>query len=157
MSQAKMIGARIRAARQCAGLSQPQLARKLGKGQPEISKWERGVNAPARDSMLKIARALGTTMDELMGSDLIGSGNRGTTAASQEVADVSPAATDTETRVRELEEENARLQARLNIQIETHLLFIEQMQGLLTSQARKTPAPPPKPVSPRRRHRRGAG
>jgi N6-adenosine-specific RNA methylase IME4/transcriptional regulator with XRE-family HTH domain len=62
-------GARIRALREAAGLGQRELAAILGAGvdQPWVSKWESGARAPGPDMLARLAAALGTTVDDLMG------------------------------------------------------------------------------------------
>lgn len=52
------IGARIRQARKSAGLSQADLAERIGVSQPAIATWESGVHDPRRVVMAKLADAL---------------------------------------------------------------------------------------------------
>lgn len=52
------IGERIRGARKSAGLSQVDLARKIGVSQPAIATWESGVHDPRRVVLAKLADAL---------------------------------------------------------------------------------------------------
>ena len=54
--------ARIRIER---GLTQCQLADRIGCRQKDISRWESGVHTPRTASLLKLAIALGCTMEEL--------------------------------------------------------------------------------------------
>lgn len=56
----------IAAARLAAGLTQAQLGEKVGLPQNVISRWERGVCIPKSDSLFKIAKALGCSMESLM-------------------------------------------------------------------------------------------
>lgn len=49
------IGAQIKAARKQAGLSQEELAEKIGCKQKQISDWERGSFAPKFSTIVKIA------------------------------------------------------------------------------------------------------
>jgi len=49
----------VRSARQAAGLSQEQLARRLGTTQSVISRWERGHDEPRVSTLAAIARAIG--------------------------------------------------------------------------------------------------
>jgi N6-adenosine-specific RNA methylase IME4/transcriptional regulator with XRE-family HTH domain len=60
-------GARIRALREAAGLGQRELAAILGADQPWVSKWESGARAPGPDMLARLASALATTVDDLMG------------------------------------------------------------------------------------------
>lgn len=61
------IGAAFRAARELRGLSQPQLAQKIGKRPATISDIERGVNTPDTETLLAAADALGCSVDALLG------------------------------------------------------------------------------------------
>lgn len=60
---AQIIGARRRA----LGLSQEQLAEKLGVSRQAVSKWETGESLPDTDKLLSLASALEMTADELLG------------------------------------------------------------------------------------------
>lgn len=53
------LGCQIAAARQAAQLTQPQLATLAGVQQGDISRIERGGGNPTRDTLLKLANALG--------------------------------------------------------------------------------------------------
>lgn len=59
MQGADGIGAKVRSARRAAGLSQEQLARRLGTTQSVISRWERGHDEPRVSTLGAIARATG--------------------------------------------------------------------------------------------------
>ena len=63
METAQIIGARRRA----LGLSQEQLAEKLGVSRQAVSKWETGESLPDTDKLLSLAGALEMTADELLG------------------------------------------------------------------------------------------
>ena len=63
MEMAQIIGARRRA----LGLSQEQLAEKLGVSRQAVSKWETGESLPDTDKLLPLASALEMTADELLG------------------------------------------------------------------------------------------
>ncbi len=52
------IGERVRSARKAAGLSQADLAERIGVSQPAIATWESGVHDPRRVVMAKLADAL---------------------------------------------------------------------------------------------------
>ena len=58
-------GERIREARMRAGLTQADLARKLGISYQSIGQWERNGRNPKYETMQKIAEALGLTMNDL--------------------------------------------------------------------------------------------
>jgi transcriptional regulator with XRE-family HTH domain len=59
------IGARIREARERAGMTQAELAESVGGGQPEVSMWEIGKRTPGLGSMVRLAGALGVSVDWL--------------------------------------------------------------------------------------------
>ena len=60
-------GQRIRDARQKAGMTQAQLAEKLGIPYQSIGQWERDVRNPKLDTLRRIAGALNITIQKLMG------------------------------------------------------------------------------------------
>jgi transcriptional regulator with XRE-family HTH domain len=49
----------IRIARRRAGLTQVQLANRLGKSQSEIGRWERGETKPSFETLQRVVRACG--------------------------------------------------------------------------------------------------
>jgi transcriptional regulator with XRE-family HTH domain len=55
----------MREARQNAGLSQQGLADRLGVHQPDVARWESGRVMPRVDTALRLAAALGTTVEAL--------------------------------------------------------------------------------------------
>jgi transcriptional regulator with XRE-family HTH domain len=58
-----VLGSRIRQARRQSGLSQSQLALKIGAHVTSVSDWERGVNEPSVRHMTSIAEATGKKLD----------------------------------------------------------------------------------------------
>jgi transcriptional regulator with XRE-family HTH domain len=54
-----MIGERIKIARRAAGLSQRALAKAVGVSAMAISKYERELDTPGSDVLLRLAQALG--------------------------------------------------------------------------------------------------
>ncbi len=62
-AEAASIGERIRAARKTAGLSQIDLAARVGVSQPSVANWESGAHDPRRLMITKIAAALGVATD----------------------------------------------------------------------------------------------
>jgi transcriptional regulator with XRE-family HTH domain len=58
---------RLRELRQAAGLSQRQLARIIGQDSSNVSFWERTGRLPRVDLVVPIAKALGVTVEELLG------------------------------------------------------------------------------------------
>ena len=62
----RLLGEAIRAARKDAGLSQEGLAEKADLSTVFISRVERGKESPSVDSLVKIARALGSRVRNLV-------------------------------------------------------------------------------------------
>ena len=60
------MGEKLRAARRAAGLTQGQLAEKVGCQQRDISRWENGQREPMASTLKKLALALECSMDELV-------------------------------------------------------------------------------------------
>ena len=60
------MGEKLRAAREAAGLTQTQLADKVGVQQRDISRWENGRREPGVLIVKKMAQALGCSMDDLV-------------------------------------------------------------------------------------------
>ena len=61
-----VFGERIKALRTRKGLSQEELAGRLGVSPQSVSKWEHGRNAPELSVVLPLARLLGVSADELL-------------------------------------------------------------------------------------------
>ncbi len=55
----------IKAMRKAAGLTQMDLAEKIGVGQPTIAMWENGVAMPTSSRLPHIAEVLGCSIDDL--------------------------------------------------------------------------------------------
>lgn len=62
-------GERIKAARLQAGLTQSQLAKKLGIPYQSIGQWERNLRNPKFETLKKIADVLGVSVARLLGGD----------------------------------------------------------------------------------------
>lgn len=60
---------KIRVLRKAAGVSQTDLAKTLGCGQPNICAWESGKSQPTTDKLPALAKALGCTIDDLFEKD----------------------------------------------------------------------------------------
>lgn len=60
------MGEKLKAARKAAGLSQADLAEKVGCHQKDISRWESGLHEPGALTLKKMAQALGCSMDDLV-------------------------------------------------------------------------------------------
>lgn len=61
------VGARFKAAREAAGLSQAALAEILEVREGDLYRWEHGKNLPQAHRLPAIAAALGVTLDALFG------------------------------------------------------------------------------------------
>lgn len=56
-------GALIREARRRAGLTQAELARRMGTSQSAVARWERGRQSPSFDTVIRALRACGLDLD----------------------------------------------------------------------------------------------
>ena len=63
-----IIGEIIQARRTALGLSQEGLAELVGVSRQAVSKWELGDAVPDTDKLVPLARALGVSVDELLGN-----------------------------------------------------------------------------------------
>lgn len=61
----KAFGRRLRGLRAAAGLTQKQVADKLGQPQPNVARWESGLMEPPVTLLPKIARLFGLSLDDL--------------------------------------------------------------------------------------------
>jgi len=60
---------RLVALRKEKGLSQEELAEKIGVSRQAISKWENGESAPDTDNLISLADVYGISLDELLGKE----------------------------------------------------------------------------------------
>jgi transcriptional regulator with XRE-family HTH domain len=60
------VGARLRAARRAAGMTQKQLAEAIGVESITVSRWERGVTVPALSRLRRVAEITETTVSDLV-------------------------------------------------------------------------------------------
>ena len=67
-----IIGARMRTRRRQLGLSQSDLAERLGVSFQQVQKYERGANRAAASTLLAAAQALGTTISWMVGEEASG-------------------------------------------------------------------------------------
>ena len=56
----------ITVARESAGISQSELARRIGKSRQQVHDWESGARNPKLDALMKIAQALGVPLEALL-------------------------------------------------------------------------------------------
>lgn len=57
----------LRRLREAAGLTQIELSARVGVTQAALSAWELGTAAPSLPNMVRLADALDTSIDELLG------------------------------------------------------------------------------------------
>lgn len=62
-----MIGEQIKTARKAKGISQEELAVRLGVVRQTVSKWENGMSVPDADVLIKIAELLDVPVSQLLG------------------------------------------------------------------------------------------
>jgi len=67
--EATSFGRRLNAARREAGLTQQELADKVGATQRIVAYWERESAGLKADQLLSLANALGVSVDSLLGGD----------------------------------------------------------------------------------------
>lgn len=60
------IGEKLKQTRVDAGVSQVELAERIGVYQKDISRWENGERTPSVEAFAKICRALNASADELL-------------------------------------------------------------------------------------------
>ena len=56
---------RLKDLRKQAGLTQVEVAEKLGISQPAYASWERGVKKPTQENLVKIAKIFNVSLDSL--------------------------------------------------------------------------------------------
>ena len=66
------LGGRIARLRKEKGMTQLELADRMGVTDKAVSKWERDVSCPDIASMPRLAEVLGTTVDELITQCILG-------------------------------------------------------------------------------------
>lgn len=59
---------RLKKLRKDAGLTQVDVAEKLGISQPAYASWERGIKKPTQENLIKIAQILNVSVDYLVGN-----------------------------------------------------------------------------------------
>lgn len=63
------LGENIKKARKNAGVTQKELADRVGVYQKDVSRWETGEVIPSVESLADICRAIGASADAIMGLD----------------------------------------------------------------------------------------
>ena len=64
--RARSSGELVRQLRSTAGLTQRELAERMGRPQSMIARWERSHDSPRLDSLIAVAQACGTELDITM-------------------------------------------------------------------------------------------
>ena len=59
---------RLKELRRQVGLTQVDVAEKLGISQPAYASWERGIKKPTQENLVKIAQILNVSVDYLVGN-----------------------------------------------------------------------------------------
>ena len=85
--EATALGHRIGIARRAAGLTQQQLADKLGTTQRVITYWEREAVGLKAEQLTSLAEALGITLDQLMGKPQPKARGAGPTGRARQIFD----------------------------------------------------------------------
>lgn len=61
------LGSRLRSLRQERGGTQTELGQRVDLAQPEVSRYESGTKTPSVPTLLRLARALDVSLDDLVG------------------------------------------------------------------------------------------
>jgi len=61
------LGKRLRRLRRAADMTQRQLAERAGVNLGSLRNWEQGTRQPLADAIVKLAKALNVTTDQLLG------------------------------------------------------------------------------------------
>lgn len=114
-------GEAIKAARRAAGLTQAELAQKLGVTPQTVSQYERGLINPKLETLQKFADALGVEAWNLSDPIFVGQGGAPHLTAGPNAAD------ETRAYIQQLENDRARLLGMLKLEQEREKALIEQM------------------------------
>ena len=79
------IGNRQYQYRRKSGLSQEELAAKLGVSRQAVSKWERAEAEPDTDNLINLSKIYGVTLDELINTDPADSAARSSDSSDDEI------------------------------------------------------------------------
>ena len=79
------IGNRLYQYRRKSGLSQEELAAKIGVSRQAVSKWERAEAAPDTDNLINLSKIYGVTLDELINTDPADSAARSSDSSDDEI------------------------------------------------------------------------
>lgn len=70
MQESTVLGLKISYYRKLKGLTQAELAERVGVSSQAISKWEQQINCPDIMLLPELSKILGVTIDELFGNDV---------------------------------------------------------------------------------------
>ena len=93
----KNIGEKLYEHRKAFGLSQEELAEKVGVSRQAVSKWERGESSPDTENLIALAKLYNISLDELVLGETAKEKNADAPTANDEV-DISPAGIHVESR-----------------------------------------------------------
>ena len=62
----ELFGQRLREQRIKHGLTQEQLAEKIGVSRQSVSKWEQGISDPSTSNLFALAKLFGVSVEELL-------------------------------------------------------------------------------------------
>ncbi|MEF3304859.1 helix-turn-helix domain-containing protein [Paenibacillus sp. GYB003] len=96
MIDMRHIGAQIAELRKNGGMTQTELAERLGVTHQAVSKWERGVSLPDLPTFAQLALLLGVPTDVLLGLVAKKRGDGGADSATNKTPEPEPAAAETE-------------------------------------------------------------
>lgn len=86
----EVVAERLRMAREMAGLSQSQVAKKLGMHRPSISEMEAGRRSVTANELVDLAEMYGVTIAWLTGTDKHAAGDPRVELAARELARLKP-------------------------------------------------------------------
>lgn len=69
-----MLSTELKRLRAIHKLTQAELSQKVGFSQQAIARWETGRSTPDPDTLIKLSKVFGVTVDELVGNKLTGQG-----------------------------------------------------------------------------------
>lgn len=67
----KAIGSNVRMVREAAGISQTELANRIGSNKSAVSRYENGTQKPSLDTLMRVADALSVDLIELMKEETV--------------------------------------------------------------------------------------
>jgi transcriptional regulator with XRE-family HTH domain len=68
MTNGEILGSKLQDLRKSAGMSQEDLAERLGISRQAVSRWERGDALPDTDNLIRLSKLYSVSLDELVGN-----------------------------------------------------------------------------------------